>query len=104
MHVALDANLTATTYSVFAEGWLNADGTKWGRPVGLLRLPDGSMLVADDTARAVYRVSYDPAAAAAKGGAASLDGAPQNSGAAGGGAAAAAALTASAAAALLLLL
>ena len=34
----------------------------WGRPVGLLRLPDGSMLVADDWAQVVYRIAYNPAA------------------------------------------
>lgn len=42
----------------FATGWLNADGTAWGRPVDLLELPDGSLLVSDDRARAVYRISY----------------------------------------------
>jgi glucose/arabinose dehydrogenase len=30
----------------------------WGRPVGLLVLPDGSMLIADDGANKIWRVSY----------------------------------------------
>lgn len=52
---------TATNHTIFAEGWLNSDGSSWGRPVGLLRLPDGSMLVADDTAAVVYRIAYGEA-------------------------------------------
>ncbi len=42
----------------FATGWLKADGKVWGRPVDVLMLPDGSMLVSDDHAGAVYRISY----------------------------------------------
>ena len=42
---------------IFAEGWLR-DGRSWGRPVDLLVLPDGSMLVSDDKAGAVYRITY----------------------------------------------
>jgi hypothetical protein len=53
---------TAEDYAVFAEGWLQG-GQAWGRPVGLLRLPDGSMLLADDQANVVYRISYDAARA-----------------------------------------
>ena len=47
-------------HQLFAEGWLRSDGEAWGRPVGLLRLPDGSMLLGDDEANVVYRISYDP--------------------------------------------
>jgi glucose/arabinose dehydrogenase len=32
----------------------------WGRPVDVLPLPDGSVLVSDDLAGAVYRVTYSP--------------------------------------------
>ena len=39
-------------YEVFAEGWLHK-GRVWGRPVDLLELPDGSLLVSDDEAGAV---------------------------------------------------
>jgi len=42
---------------IFAEGWLQ-DNRSWGRPVDLLFLPDGSMLVSDDKAGAVYRITY----------------------------------------------
>jgi len=41
----------------FAEGWLQ-DGHAWGRPVDVSELPDGSLLVSDDTAGQVYRISY----------------------------------------------
>ncbi|MDM7916744.1 MAG: sorbosone dehydrogenase family protein, partial [Candidatus Eisenbacteria bacterium] len=42
---------------VFAEGWLR-DGSVSGRPVDVLALPDGSLLVSDDYAGAIYRVTY----------------------------------------------
>ena len=50
----------AGNYRVFAEGWLN-DGHAWGRPVDVHLLPDGSMLVSDDKAGQIYRISYDAA-------------------------------------------
>ncbi len=42
---------------VFAEGWMS-DEQNWGRPVDLLVMPDGSMLISDDQADAIYRVTY----------------------------------------------
>lgn len=45
-------------YQPFIEGWLNADDTAWGRPVALLTMPDGSMLISDDFANVIYRVTY----------------------------------------------
>lgn len=52
-------NNKATGYEPFATGWL--DETKdvaWGRPVDVLVLPDGSILVSDDRAGVIYRISY----------------------------------------------
>ncbi len=46
-----------TSYEPFIDGWLT-NGEAWGRPVDVLFLKDGSMLVSDDHANAVYRVSY----------------------------------------------
>jgi glucose/arabinose dehydrogenase len=43
----------------FAEGWLNEDGEYEGRPVDVEQMRDGSLLVSDDLAGAVYRIAYD---------------------------------------------
>ena len=45
------------TYEVFAEGWLQGEN-EWGRPVDALVMPDGALLVSDDHAGAIYRISY----------------------------------------------
>lgn len=57
--VRLQNNSLATSYETFASGWLD-DATQkaWGRPVDVLVLTDGSMLVSDDQAGVVYRISY----------------------------------------------
>jgi glucose/arabinose dehydrogenase len=49
---------TAGAQEEFAAGWLNEDGEYVGRPVALAQLRDGSLLVSDDFAGAVYRISY----------------------------------------------
>lgn len=49
---------TART-EVFASGWLK-DGKAWGRPVDVLEAPDGSLLVSDDAADMIYRITYAP--------------------------------------------
>jgi glucose/arabinose dehydrogenase len=46
------------SYEIFAEGWLR-DGVVSGRPVDLLVMPDGSLLVSDDKGGRIYRISYD---------------------------------------------
>jgi len=43
--------------TIFAEGWLQ-DGAAWGRPVDVEVMPDGSMLVSDDHADAIYCITY----------------------------------------------
>lgn len=58
MQVKLDGN-KAISYEPFAEGWLmEEEDDVWGRPVDLEFLPDGSMLVSDDFADVIYRISY----------------------------------------------
>jgi len=47
----------AVKYEPFAEGWLMGR-MHWGRPVDVLVMPDGALLVSDDYAGAVYRISY----------------------------------------------
>ena len=57
----------AVSYTPFAEGWLRGIrssrgsrtlGDAWGRPADVLVMPDGSLLIADDEADAIYRVTY----------------------------------------------
>lgn len=48
----------AISYEVFAEGWLLENNKSWGRPVDIEIYTDGSLLVSDDTANAVYRIYY----------------------------------------------
>jgi len=56
--VTLEGN-QATGYQPFAEGWLEEkSGKVWGRPVDLELLPDGSFLLSDDYADAIYRIAY----------------------------------------------
>ena len=50
----------AIKWEVFASGFLRPDGTKWGRPVDVKELWDGSLLVSDDARGAVYRITYSP--------------------------------------------
>ncbi len=58
MRVVLDAKSNVVKQEVFAQGWLGADESVWGRPVDLLTLPDGSLLISDDHAGAIYRITY----------------------------------------------
>jgi glucose/arabinose dehydrogenase len=57
MRVRFDASGKALSAEPFVEGWL-AHGSAWGRPVDVKELPDGSLLISDDRAGAIYRVSY----------------------------------------------
>ena len=50
----------AVSYEPFASGWLQGQ-ENWGRPVDVLNMPDGAILVSDDQAGVVYRISYDGA-------------------------------------------
>ncbi len=58
--VTLDADgRRSMSYEPFAEGWLDEEKDDvWGRPVDLELLPDGSLLVSDDYADVIYRISY----------------------------------------------
>ena len=57
VRVALDAKGQVTKKEVFVSGW--AEGEDYfGRPADVHVLPDGSLLVSDDVAGAIFRVSY----------------------------------------------
>ena len=43
----------------FAEGWLNENGEYDGRPMSVTQMKDGSLLISDDYAGAIYRISYE---------------------------------------------
>ena len=65
--VKLEGN-KVVSYTRFAEGWLRGMkpaaaggamvGDVWGRPADVLVMPDGSLLVSDDRAGVIYRISY----------------------------------------------
>ncbi len=61
MFTAVKSDGSAGESSVFAEGWLDETTGKYsGRPVDVAQLPDGSLLVSDDFAGAIYRITYEP--------------------------------------------
>ena len=41
----------------FVTGWQDASGERWGRPAGVVVAPDGSLIVSDDDAGLLYRIS-----------------------------------------------
>ncbi|MFJ1252233.1 PQQ-dependent sugar dehydrogenase [Cupriavidus sp. CuC1] len=59
VRVVLNERGQAVRQEVFAQGWLQGD-KPWGRPVDVQVAPDGSLLVSDDMAGAVYRIRYAP--------------------------------------------
>lgn len=56
MRVGIE-NGEAVSYEPFAEGWLQGEDD-WGRPVDVLVMPDGALLVSDDENGVVYRIAY----------------------------------------------
>ena len=59
MFTSLKADGSADKTEVFADGWLDSETRQYrGRPVDVANLPDGSILVSDDFAGAIYRISY----------------------------------------------
>jgi glucose/arabinose dehydrogenase len=62
VRVAVDAQGRAGAPEPFLQGFLQVDAsgreTVWGRPADVLPLPDGSLLVSDDYAGAIYRIRY----------------------------------------------
>jgi len=58
MFTAVNEDGSAGETEVFADGWIDANGEYLGRPVDVVELRDGSILVSDDLAGAIYRISY----------------------------------------------
>lgn len=59
MFTSLKDDGTADKTEVFADGWLTENGEYLGRPLDIAQLPDGSILVSDDFAGAIYRIWHD---------------------------------------------
>jgi glucose/arabinose dehydrogenase len=57
MMVTLAGNGKVAKYEPFVQGWLQGQEI-WGRPVYTTQMKDGSVLISDDYAGAIYRVSY----------------------------------------------
>jgi glucose/arabinose dehydrogenase len=60
MRLRFDAAGQPRGKEIFVAGWLGDDGRAWGRVVDLAELPDGSLLVSDDRAGLIYRITYSP--------------------------------------------
>ena len=59
LFTSLKSDGTADKTEIFADGWLDSEtGLYRGRPVDIAMMKDGSMLISDDFAGAIYRVSY----------------------------------------------
>ncbi len=59
LFTSLKSDGTADKTEVFAEGWLDENGIYRGRPVDVAVMKDGSLLISDDFAGALYRVTYN---------------------------------------------
>jgi len=58
VRVRMKNGLPTGEYDDFLVGFIADDGNAWARPVGLAELPDGSLLLSDDGANLIYRISY----------------------------------------------
>ena len=57
--IFLDSDGSVEGYEVFADNFMLGDNSSYNRrPVDLLVLPDGSLLVTDDRAQEIYRICY----------------------------------------------
>ena len=57
LSVASIANGSVSAVQPFATGWLQGEEVL-GRPVDVINLPDGSLLISDDMLGVIYRISY----------------------------------------------
>jgi glucose/arabinose dehydrogenase len=57
LHIRLDEKGSPVSVADFVKGWQDATGSRWGRPAGITVAPDGSLIVSDDQAGVLYRVS-----------------------------------------------
>ena len=55
--LAVFDNSNTARYQIFADGWLK-NNRAWGRPVDIIVINDGSLLISDDRAGVIYRIFY----------------------------------------------
>jgi glucose/arabinose dehydrogenase len=59
LSIVTEENGVGVAYETFVEGFLNKNSnTSWGRPVAVLVLDDGSVLISDDKSGTIYRMTY----------------------------------------------
>lgn len=58
VRIVVGANGEKARMEPFAQGWLRPHEQVWGRPADVLPMSDGSLLVSDDYAGAIYRITY----------------------------------------------
>ncbi len=58
MMVTFDDDGNPTSYKPFITGWLQGEEDIRGRPVSIIQLNDGSLLISDDHSGKIYRVTY----------------------------------------------
>jgi glucose/arabinose dehydrogenase len=58
VRVLMKNGIPTGEYQDFLTGFIVDDGAAWGRPVATLELADGSLLMSDDGANLIYRISY----------------------------------------------
>lgn len=58
LRVLLQNGKATGVYEDFMTGFVNPDGTVWGRPVGVTVGSDGSLFVSDDASNSIWRITY----------------------------------------------
>jgi glucose/arabinose dehydrogenase len=58
IRIPLENGKASGVYQDFLTGFVDANDTPWGNPVGVTTAQDGSILVTDDLAHVIWRVSY----------------------------------------------
>lgn len=58
IRIPLNGGHASGVYQDFVTGFVTPKGEVWGRPVGVAVAPDGSLMVADDGSKSIWRVTY----------------------------------------------
>lgn len=58
VRVRMKNGAATSEYEDFMTGFVNANGTVWGRPAGVVTGADGALYVADDASNSIWRITY----------------------------------------------